>query len=535
MMLKPTTRQQEIIDHQGNCVVVAVPGSGKTFTISNKIRNILSVLPDFKGVVAISYTNKASNELKSRCLSGGIDKKSSFFGTIDTFFISEIIIPFGSHLFGLPKNQIEVVTAIEVNLSTLHKLLIDKESYDLSTKHLCPLLSNLYIEGKVILETFGFLAVYILNNSKACQRYIKARYSHIFIDEYQDCGYWQHTLFEKLVNLGLHGVAVGDINQSIFAFAGKNSKYLEELQSSLQNYTTYTLVDNHRCHNSIVNYSSRLLSPNVKLIPEDETRIFYKKVSGSEIDIAVWMTSAIDSFIQKFNLGKRNKVAILVSSKRTGNIISKNLGIPSKPIISTSLDSDSSYWGSLFRKILTWAFTSSETKYELLESYLNFEYQIEKTQRAICLLKETEAILHENHENVPEIKDLFISLAELLLPEKLSLRSVENLERTLSNKWEIESFMPAKDEEVLIMTLHKSKGLEFDIVFHLDLYEYILPKYKGVRVQCRNLHYVGITRAKECCILCSSTQRHDGYGNLKSAKVSSFVESEYLEPLRVTL
>ena len=88
--------------------------------------------------------------------------------------------------------------------------------------------------------------------------------------------------------------------------------------------------------------------------------------------------------------------------------------------------------------------------------------------------------LNYDLEDVLEIKKMFVSLSELLLPGKTSSKAVANLEKILRNKWEFESFLPAKDDEVLIMTLHKSKGLEFDIVFHLDLYEYILPKYKGV-------------------------------------------------------
>lgn len=62
--MNPTPEQKEIIDYTGHTVVIANPGSGKTFTISRKIISILGELEFYQGVIAISYTNKASRELE---------------------------------------------------------------------------------------------------------------------------------------------------------------------------------------------------------------------------------------------------------------------------------------------------------------------------------------------------------------------------------------------------------------------------------------------------------------------------------------
>src|SRR5688572_1120505 len=106
--MTPTKQQELIIDAPGSLVIVANPGSGKTFVISEKIKLILPTLIEFKGVIAISYTNRASTELKNRSLKNGINPKASFFGTIDKFCISQIIVPFAKQLFGLPKAEILV-------------------------------------------------------------------------------------------------------------------------------------------------------------------------------------------------------------------------------------------------------------------------------------------------------------------------------------------------------------------------------------------------------------------------------------------
>ena len=85
---------------------------------------------------------------------------------------------------------------------------------------------------------------------------------------------------------------------------------------------------------------------------------------------------------------------------------------------------------------------------------------------------------------------------------------------------------------VLGLDLHKAKGLEFDVVFHLDLYRWIMPMYKGDYVQDLNLHYVGITRAKECCVVCTSSERHSTKGR-RDAEDSEFVHINGLESMRI--
>ena len=82
MMIKkavPTNEQQLIINESGNIVITARPGSGKTVTIVEKIKLISNELLDYQGVIAISFTKKASEELQIRCKRMNIPRKCSFF------------------------------------------------------------------------------------------------------------------------------------------------------------------------------------------------------------------------------------------------------------------------------------------------------------------------------------------------------------------------------------------------------------------------------------------------------------------------
>ncbi len=530
--ITPNEEQEKILEEESNCVVTAKPGSGKTFTITQKVRRVLPTLPHYKGIIAISFTNKASDELERRCLRTGIDKKSSYFGTIDSFFITEIIIPFGAHIFGLPENEMQVLQFEDLENPKDFDSLKDIKPLQTVSPNIIKSMRSLFIKGIIILETVGFLALYVFDVSYACRRYLRAKFSHVFIDEYQDCDVWQHELFNRLVRIGLCGVAVGDIDQSIFAFAGKDPKYLTELAQD-RRFNYYPLTTNHRCHTSIINYSTKLLSETFTPIPTEEVRVLHKHISGSELAIAEWLSEAIPIIIKHFGISQRNNVAILVKNRPTGNLIHRHLAIEHKPIIRTPLDNETSLWGSMFRRILTWVFSPELTKRELVEKYLHVDYQPKTVHGVMKKLNEIETIAQHNPALLNDYVAYFIQVAESIFPLYKNQTAISNLRNVLASDVFLNSFIPANENEVQLMTLHKAKGLEFDLVFHLNLYRWILPQYKGDERQDKNLHYVGITRAKECCVLCTSSQRHNYSRQIVDAENSEFLDLNELNKLRI--
>ncbi len=522
---KPTDEQQLVIDCPTNCVVIAKPGTGKTFTLAYKIQKILVELPYYKGVIAISFTNKASDELEFRSLLSGINCKNSFFGTIDKFFLSEIILPFGERVFGKAQKEFEIVTFD--SLSEELKKLYKKGKSDLENLDFYQVL---FQNGLVPLEKFGFLAIYIFRESWACRRYLKSRFCHIIVDEYQDCDKEQHNLFLSLVKLGLIGIAVGDIDQSIFAFAGKSSDYLIELAGNSKNFHTFALSINHRSHLSIINYATRVISKNYTPLLVNEIHVFEKCIEGSEIQIAEWISAIVPRLLSKYEINE-NKVGVLFSSRRSGTVIHNNLTIPSKALITTPLDTDPSLWGSIFRNTLYWIFDKEITKFDFVEKYLNLNFQQKTVKNILSLLQNIEKSYSSSNDLVKKA-DLFISIAQSIYPNGLNSLAISNLNKVITDQVLLSSYLPAKENEIQLLTLHKAKGLEFDIVIHLDLYRWVLPRYKDDYIQNLNLHYVGVTRAKRCCILCTSTLRHNRYGEIVEAEKSEFLTMNDLNTLR---
>jgi DNA helicase-2/ATP-dependent DNA helicase PcrA len=535
--MKPTDQQNLILDYDGNSVVIASPGSGKTFVLSQKIKHNLKSLLDHQGIIAISYTNKASNELKNRSLSNGENPRSSFFGTIDKFNLSEIIIPFAKHLFGNPNDNIKIIKH-----SSLPNY--EKESFEWADRNLrlkqldknkIDVLKEYFLRGLILIEIIGVFADYVFSKSLACKKYITAKYKFIYIDEYQDSGFEQHQIFLKIKDLDIIAIAVGDLNQSIYAFSGKDSKYLQELTDD-DSFKYFKLDKNHRCHPSIINYSNYLLNPKTELIPVDRNQVLFIRVDGYENSIAKWINKYIEVIQKTFKVEARNKIAILTRGNRTAQLINESLEVPHRFFVSNELDLNLNIWSAIFSNLLYFVYDKGFKFIDVIEVFTSYDKFTSKDLKKLSNSKKVlEKITSDKIADLNAMKTEFIKIAGVIAPDLKSTESIELLESVLNNPIELSSYKSAADNEVNILTLHKSKGLEYDVIIHLDMHEWIFPNKQpgpnndfnnpiyGDWSQDLNLHYVGLTRARKGCVLISSTQRTNYQQQIKQGKDSEFL------------
>lgn len=535
---EPTKEQLPAIEYDGSLVAIAKPGSGKTFVLSQKIQHILQSCPSHRGVIAISFTNKASDELRNRSAGKGFALKSSFFGTIDRFCIAEIIIPFLRHVWGKPAFEIDIFRVKDLPDEEREEFdVLDNAVLTLDVlETLVPALKARFLQGQLFLDTVGTLALFTIINSPACRRYLQVRYTHIIIDEYQDSGFAQHELFMRLHELGLTAIAVGDADQSIYGFSNKDSKYLLSLAAN-PDFKTFPITLNHRCHPSITNYSLRFLDPKSSLLSTDKICVYYKSCAGHAGAIANWIDKVLPNLKGEFDVQHQKHVGILVRSNLTGALVNSSLTVKHRLAHPHPLEENTSLWGVIFCDLLKYRFNGQNTVQEIIDRHNSglTSSEIAETRKRIKAVRTCPE---------QELFDQMVSIASLFRPKAnkdgpvalLQSSSIEELSK---------SFAPAQDDEVQIMTIHKSKGLEFDLVFHLDLYEWVLPKktpganndfnnpvYPELE-QDRNLHYVGITRARKLCVLCTSTQRVNSQNQEKNGKPSEFFYGNALNQLRV--
>ena len=119
--------------------------------------------------------------------------------------------------------------------------------------------------------------------------------------------------------------------------------------------------------------------------------------------------------------------------------------------------------------------------------------------------------------------------------------SLNHLQTVLASERLIDTYKPLNKDEVVIMTLHKAKGLEFDIVYHLNMNEFEIP-YKEFdenwvasypnEEQDLDLHYVGVSRARKLCVLITNTERHNSKDEKKKSQPSIFLSRNGVEKLR---
>lgn len=525
----PTHEQLLAIDWPGDMVLVAKPGSGKTGVLSLKIRRLLPTLKPFQGVIAISYTNKASEELERRCKTGAFDVKRSFFGTIDDFFLREIIRPFAGHVMAAadaPKTVkfSELPDAVTLlNPATP----VIAEAVPSDTVHFLPLLEAALAQGFIPLEAVGMLAFHIASNSAACRRYLKARYKAVFIDEYQDSGAFQHRVFLGLKHLGLTAVAVGDVDQSIYAFARKDARFLKALTRPESGFMPFHITLNHRSHPSISDFALRLLDPNHPLAPTNDLRVLEKTVKGTQTEIGQWLTTAIPRLMTEYGVESAGQVAILCRTEHSARTIAAALGLAHRVAENNPFDKISAAEGGLLSDLLRLRFDKQLSAETLIEraglASLN-------AARKRALRRSILACRDCAKENLVIIA---LEAARQLLEQPASAEADKILTAVCTSPASLLQFQPRPADAIQIMTLHKAKGLEFGIVFHTDLYDHILPKqtYDSNQPgpvfedeqQCLNLHYVGITRAIHACVLLTSTKRLNGQNTIKNGSRSQFL------------
>ena len=494
-------------------------------SVVKKIERIMSDCPAHKGIIAISYTNKASDELKTRCKKNGITLNASFFGTIDKFYISQIIIQFARHITkNIPEYRV-------VSLDDLHDEYKDLKNFSLNpNEEQVDLMLRALQEGHILLEKDGEIAYWLLTHLDSVRNFMRARFSHIFIDEYQDCGEVQHVFFLYMASLGIKAIAVGDKDQAIYAYAGRFPKYLLSLISQ-PGFSHYELTKNNRCHESIANYSLALLGTKVPVC--DDIRMYKVNIFGNEKDIARAIDAYLSKIKEKYEIQCNSQVAILCRGNAIAKLFHDTLETPSKLFSDTELDNDSSDAGRLLKKILIGYFSEKTQAVDMAEEWFSQEYEPMKYRKALSIFHN---IFSTSKEDLYTQIDNFERILCLCLPGKNYDSSLRILREVLIDSDKMDMFAPAKDNQLNIMTLHKSKGLEFDAVFHMDLYEYVFtfPNSSDVDYQqALNLHYVGITRAKKVCYLMIGNRRYrPKKGDFYDAEESCLISQSNLRGLR---
>lgn len=290
-------KQLEAIKSLDNTLVIAGAGSGKTYTIINKVKNIIEN-KEYKEeeILLISFTNESVNDLKRKInynidtltfhkLGLNILKKYNYTmcseNTLE-YIINEYLESYVKNNKQSKKRYKRILKEIENNeLKKLFKTFINiyKSNYS-NIDHLYNLWNNNHFITKEYLRML--LEIYaIYNNELESNNYldfndilikstklikenkIKLKYKYIIIDEFQDTSKIRLDLILSILELNNGKLfAVGDDYQSIYKFSGCNLKLFTNLKDYIPNLNIIKLDYNYRNPKEIIQVANKFIMKN---------------------------------------------------------------------------------------------------------------------------------------------------------------------------------------------------------------------------------------------------------------------------------
>ena len=388
-------------------------------------------------------------------------------------------------------------------------------------------------------------------------------FKYILVDEYQDTNFIQSKWLKLLTKTHNNICCVGDDDQSIYSWRGAEIKNFLEFDKIYKNTKIIKLEENYRSSQNILNVASELISNNEKRLGkklnsnQSEGELVNLNCFKNGKEEAINISKILENQIsKKYNL---NNVAILVRAifqTREFEERFLKIGLPYRILGGvkfyerTEIKDCIAYLRIVYQNKDDLAFerivnvpkrSIGDTSFKMISTYAkNNSLSLEKSSKSLIELNKIKPKtklglfnflkLLEKWRNdyfdkkVDHVKLLQIILDEsgysLLLKNKKDLENenrLENIKELLNAMKEfdnLESFLEHVSlatsvdndwdgEKVNLMTMHSSKGLEFDTVFLPGWEEGLFPHQKSIDEKGqkgleeeRRLAYVGITRAK---------------------------------------
>ena len=234
-------KQREVCTSTKNYVLTACPGSGKTRLITYRLAYLQGKYNDSRKYnIAITYTNRAADEIDRRLDDMGIDMSNIWCGTIHQFCMHFIIRPYAMYSdylrygykiiddYVTKQYCSEIAKELNINVGYNDPLSFPK----IKEEYLKKLYDNQEVDFDLILK----LSIHLLKNNSFIAENISSIIRSFQIDEFQDTNELQYQILAEIVKHDKHinVMFVGDPNQSIFGSLGAVVKNVEEISKLFQ-------------------------------------------------------------------------------------------------------------------------------------------------------------------------------------------------------------------------------------------------------------------------------------------------------------
>ena len=287
---------EAVVNTEGPCLVIAGAGSGKTKVLTHKIAYLIdekNVKP--WNILAITFTNKAANEMKERVekLVGDI-AKDMWIGTFHAIcvrilrkFIDRLGFESSFVIFDTSDQKTMVKQILKAeNLddkifsdkSVLYEIskakneMLDPAAYSLRSKgdFRKEKIADIYrIYQKKLKENNAIdfddiinFAIQILMDNPDILEYYSEKFKYVLVDEYQDTNKAQFTLVTLLASKYGNITVVGDNDQGIYSFRGADISNILNFEKDFPGTKIIKLEQNYRCTQSILNAANSVIKNN---------------------------------------------------------------------------------------------------------------------------------------------------------------------------------------------------------------------------------------------------------------------------------
>ena len=605
-----------------SALILAGAGSGKTRVLTTRIAYLISSgLVSPQGVLAVTFTNKASKEMLTR-LSAMLPMNirgmwmGTFHGLCNRMLRAHHreaslpqtfqILDSGDQLSAIkrlmkvmnvddekypPREVQNFISGSKEQGLRAH----EAEVYDPYTRRKVEIFAEYDAqcqrEGVVDFSELLLRCYELLSRNAALREHYQARFKHILVDEFQDTNKLQYQWLKLLAGSNNALFAVGDDDQSIYAFRGANVGNMQQLTRDFDIQNVIKLEQNYRSHGNILDAANALIKNNrsrlgknlwtaenkgeairVYEAPTDteEARFVVEEIQQLQregvrlTEIALLYRSNAQSRVLEHALVSaglsyrvygglrfferqevKHALAYLRLMENTGddNALLRIINFPTRGIGARSVEqvqeaarqNNSSLYDAAARaggKVT--AFVA------LIESLRSTTRELPLPEIMDHVLQHSGLIAHYQNETGAkrrEAEERLENLNELINAATLFVHENEDDSLTAflthASLEAGEHQAGDQDDALHLMTVHSSKGLEFHTVFITGLEEGLFPHQNSKREdgldEERRLMYVAITRARRRLYL-SFAQSRMLHGQVNYSLVSSFLR-EIPDPL----
>ena len=635
--LNPAQRDS-VLYCDGPSLVIAGAGSGKTRVLTHKIAYLISNGMDPHRIMALTFTNKAAEEMKERIdtLLGYNASQSLWMGTFHSIFgkilrieaekigfTSSYTIYDAADSQNFVKDIIKELKLDEDNykyksiagrISACKNRLILPDSYLANSGYMTedrtahrPEFGNIYKLyfqrcKKSNVMDFDDLLLYtniLFKIDPLTLAKYQERFDYFLVDEYQDTNFAQYLIVKRLSEKCRRLFVVGDDAQSIYSFRGAEIQNILNFKNDYPDYKLFKLEQNYRSTQNIVDAANSLIKKNKGQIPK---QVFSENEVGEKVQINKTVSDNMEGVtvakkIQELHDSgaKYSDIAVLYRTNAQSRILEesmRNLGIPykvfggmsfyqrkeikdtlayvrfsvnhndvqsfkrivnypSRKIGQTTIDKvvaaaesmQVSVWDIIFTPEKYPLDVNAPTRMRLKEFAVMINGFAEKIDSYDAyafvddMLKESGILTDLQADKTPEGEGRRENVQELLNGVKMFCDTrretgepmgIINYLENVSVLTDLEEPDDGDLNRVSLMTIHSSKGLEYDNVFVTGVEENLFPGALTVMdprdlEEERRLFYVAVTRAKKRIMLYYAENRFR-FGKLTPMAPSRFLK-----------